>query len=73
MTKIRLARYGSKKRPFYRIVVVDKRKKRSGAALDIIGSWDPSKSHLQVDKKKLESWLARGARKTLSVDKLLSK
>ncbi|KKQ98751.1 MAG: 30S ribosomal protein S16 [Candidatus Woesebacteria bacterium GW2011_GWB1_39_12] len=73
MIKIRLARHGSKKRPFYRIIAVDERKKRSGAALDVIGFWYPSKIEKRLDKKKLEKWLALGAKKTLGVDKLLSK
>ena len=71
MIKIRLNRQGSKKRAFYRIVAVDQRKKRN-SALEIIGTWDPLKNIKNIDKKKLEDFLSRGAQKTKSVEKLLS-
>ena len=72
MIKIRLNKQGAKKKPFYRIVAVDESKKRSGASIEVIGIWDPKKAALQIDKKKLNDWLAKGAQKTAGVSKILN-
>lgn len=71
MIKIRLARGGSKNKPFYRIVAIESTRKRGGKALDTIGIWNPMNKNLKIDKKKLEQWIKKGAKKTLSVDKLI--
>ena len=49
--KIRLARMGAKKRPFYRVVVADSRFKRDGRFLEIIGTYDPNKDPAEIKKK----------------------
>ncbi|OGM18452.1 30S ribosomal protein S16 [Candidatus Woesebacteria bacterium RIFCSPHIGHO2_01_FULL_38_10] len=72
MIKIRLARGGSKGNPHYRIVVIEERRKREGKFLDVIGFWYPKKNNKKINKKKLEKWLAVGAQKTKSVNKLIS-
>lgn len=71
--KIRLARHGSKKAPFYRIVVADSRSPRDGRFIDRIGSYDPQKqpSDIQVDNEKAQEWLGKGAQPTHQVRKLL--
>ncbi len=59
-------RIGARKRPFYRIVVVDERNKRNGAYLDLIGTYDPltEPKDIKIDKQKLEDWLKKGAQKS---------
>lgn len=71
--KIRLARHGAKKSPFYRIVVADARSPRDGAFLERVGTYDPRKnpSDIQVDNEKAREWLAKGAQPTNQVRKLL--
>ena len=60
---LRLMRIGKKGFPFYRIVAVDKRKKRNGAYLDEIGSFNPlsNPESLIIDQNKYNQWLAKGA------------
>ena len=75
--KIRLARHGAKKRPYYRIVVADSRAPRDGRYIDHIGSHNPllAKDNLQrcvVDIEKAKEWLAKGARPTDRVARLLA-
>ena len=75
MVKIRLARHGAKKRPFYRIVVGDSRSPRDGRFLERIGSYDPTKDPAVVEIKqdKLDKWLQNGARPTETVARLIKK
>ena len=75
MVKIRLARHGAKKRPFYRIVVADSRSPRDGRFLERIGSYDPTKDPAVVEIKqdKLDKWLRNGARPTETVARLIKK
>lgn len=66
---IRLARAGTKKKPFYRVVVTDQRAPRGGRFLENIGTFDPAKkmeandgkTPLSVDHDRLTHWLGRGA------------
>lgn len=73
--KIRLARYGKKKSPFYRIVVAQESCPRDGKFIEILGTYDPGSSPSQVDVKKERAmdWLKKGAKPTQTVDKLLRK
>ena len=75
MVKIRLARHGSKKRPFYRIVVADSQSPRDGRFIEQIGLYDPTRSPelLQLDAEKLAAWRAKGAQPTLTVLQLIDK
>ena len=73
MIKIRLARGGVKKKPFYRIVAIEESRKRGGKPLDVIGYWNPQKSDLKINKDKLKVWIEKGAKKTTAVDNLLTK
>ena len=70
--KMRLTRMGDKKSPFYRIVVIDSRKARSGEYIDKIGYVDPLKNPAEVviDAEKAKKWLANGAKPTETVGKL---
>jgi small subunit ribosomal protein S16 len=71
--KIRLARHGSKKAPFYRIVVANSRSPRDGHFIDRVGTYNPrtDPSEIQVDEEKAKDWLAKGAQPTDQVRKLL--
>jgi small subunit ribosomal protein S16 len=71
MVKIRLQRLGKKNAPFYRVVAIDESKKRSGEALDVIGFWYPEKNDKQIDKKKIEAWVKKGAVVTKGVKQLI--
>lgn len=71
--RIRLARYGAKKRPFYRIVVANSESPRDGRFLDIIGTYDPRQEPAAVTVKDdlLSHWMGRGATPTDTVASLL--
>jgi small subunit ribosomal protein S16 len=71
--RIRLARFGAKKRPFYRIVVTNSESPRDGRFLEILGTYDPSQdpAGVVVKDELLSLWLSRGARPTDTVASLL--
>ena len=73
MVKIRLARFGAKKHPFYHIVVTDSENPRDGRFLEQIGTYDPSKPMQQakVDRARLEHWVGRGALLSESLAKVV--
>ena len=73
--KIRLARMGAKKKPFYRIVISNSESPRDGRFLEIVGNYDPGKDPAEVNVKegRLLEWLSKGAKPTLTVSKLLQK
>ncbi len=72
--KIRLARHGAKKAPFYRVVVADGRSRRDGRFLEIIGRYDPrtEPSTVELDLDKVDAWVAKGAQPTEAVTKLIA-
>jgi small subunit ribosomal protein S16 len=63
MVKVRLARAGAKKRPYYHIVVTDKEKPRDGRFIEQIGTYDPSRpiGEAKVDYRRLDYWVGVGA------------
>jgi len=73
--KIRLARYGAKKKPFYRVVVTESRAPRDGRFLEILGTYDPRNKigGINLDSPAIKSWIARGAEVSDTVRKLLRK
>ncbi len=70
---IRLRRHGSRKKPFYRIVVADSRSPRDGRFVDQIGTYDPSfdPPRIQLRKEQAEQWLRSGAQPSETVRKLI--
>ena len=72
---IRLARHGGKKKPFYRIVVADRRFAGDGRRLDLVGTYDPRQrpSRIEFHAEKLAKWLHRGARPSPTVAQLIKK
>ena len=73
--KIRLARAGTKKRPFFRLVAADIRSPRDGRFLDLLGSYDPRKDppEIKLKEEKIAEWLKRGAQLTDTANQLLKK
>ena len=74
MTTIRLARMGRKKRPFYRIVVTDSRKRRDSGWIESIGYYNPmtEPATIKVDEERLAYWKSVGAKLSDRVQKLTS-
>ena len=72
MVKIRLARFGRKKRPFYRIVVTDSRKRRDSGWIESIGYYNPltNPKTIEIDMDRLNYWLGVGAQMSDRVSKL---
>lgn len=75
MVVIRLARGGSKKRPFYTVVVSDKRSARDGRCIERLGSFNPTprgkESALTVNLDRIEYWLSEGAQPSDTVRSLI--
>lgn len=73
--KIRLARHGAKKRPFYRIVVTDGESPRDGRFLENVGTYNPLRDPAEVTLKtdRVQYWLQQGAIPTDTVKSLLKK
>ncbi len=73
--RIRLARHGAKKHPFYRIVVANSEAKRDGRFLEIIGTYDPHQNPaaIRIKPDLLAKWQGRGAKPTATVANLLKK
>jgi small subunit ribosomal protein S16 len=72
-TKIRLARMGGKKKPYYRMVVADSESPRDGRFIEIVGTYDPNKEPAAVSWKQdmLKKWLSVGAQPTTTVKNLI--
>ncbi len=74
--KIRLKRMGTKKRPYYRIVVLDTRKPRDGRAIEEVGFYHPIEvedKQLSVQEDRVKEWLEKGAKPSDTVKRLLNK
>lgn len=74
--KIRLARGGSKKRPFYRIVAADSRMPRDGRYLEKLGTYNPllpkdSEERVKMDMERIQHWLSKGAQPTDRISRML--
>lgn len=74
--KIRLKRFGAKKRPYYRIVVTDSRAPRDGRTLDELGLYHPiedEEKQIVLKEDRVREWLSKGALPTHTVKRLLNK
>jgi small subunit ribosomal protein S16 len=73
MLMIRLARFGAKKKPFYRVVVIEKERARNGRSLEVLGHYNPLSDPLQVVLKRdrVEYWTKNGAQVSDTVKRLL--
>ena len=72
---IRLARVGARKKPYYRVVVIDKERARNGRAVEIVGTYNPRTDPATVDlqRERIEHWRSKGAQLSSRVEKLLAK
>lgn len=73
MLSIRLTRMGAKKKPFYRIVVAEKRSKRDGRFVESVGYYDPCRqpAEIKIDRIRLSYWMERGAQPSETVRSLI--
>ncbi|NPV03709.1 MAG: 30S ribosomal protein S16 [Syntrophaceae bacterium] len=73
--RMRLTRMGTRKKPYYRIVVADSESPRDGKFIEIVGNYDPKKNPAEITVKedRVREWLTRGAVPTLTVAQLLGK
>ena len=73
--KIRLARHGAKKSPYYRVVVADARSPRDGRFIEEVGRYNPcvEPAFIKLDLEKIDTWMSNGAQPTEIVTKLLAK
>jgi len=71
--KIRLARAGAKKKPFYQVVIADERARRDGKFIANVGTYDPNQNPAQfkIDEAKALEWLGKGVQPTDTVRQLL--
>jgi small subunit ribosomal protein S16 len=70
---IRLARFGKKKRPFYRVIVTEKTRPRNGRFVEIIGTYDPLKNPAAIvlDRERAQYWISKGAQPSDTVRSFL--
>jgi small subunit ribosomal protein S16 len=73
MLMIRMARFGAKKKPFYRIVVIEKERARNGRNLEVVGTYNPLATPAQVALKhdRIEHWTKSGAQMSDTVKRLV--
>ena len=71
---IRLTRTGARKKPHYRVVVIEKARARNGRPVEVVGTYDPRTNPASIDLKRdrLEYWVSKGARLSDRVSKLVS-
>lgn len=71
--KIRLARHGAKKAPYYRVVIADARSPRDGRFIEEVGRYNPcvEPSMIQLDLEKVDQWIKNGAQPTETVVRLI--
>ncbi|RRA47383.1 30S ribosomal protein S16 [Acidipila sp. EB88] len=70
---IRLARFGARKKPFYRVVVIEKDRARNGRSIELVGTYNPRTNPATVDFKRdrIDYWTSKGAQLSERVEKLL--
>ena len=74
MLMIRLSRVGARKKPYYRIVVIEKDRARDGRSLEVVGTYNPCTNPATVDLKKdrVDYWTGKGAQLSDRVNKLVA-
>lgn len=73
MLMIRLARFGAKKKPVYRVVVIEKDRARDGRALEVVGHYNPltHPAKVELKRERIEYWLKTGAKMSDTVARLM--
>ena len=76
-TKIRLKRIGRRNRPFYRIIVIDSRKRRDGSEIELLGWYNPMEKNkdqnYKINENRLIDWLKEGAQPTDPINKIMKR
>ena len=74
MVMIRLARFGARKQPYYRIVAIEKDRARNGRSIEVVGTYNPRTSPATVDLKhdRIAYWRSKGAQLSTIVEKLVT-
>ena len=72
---IRLARFGARKKPHYRIVVIEKERARNGRPVEVVGTYNPRTNPASIEMKRdrVDYWVSKGAQMSDRVNKLFSK
>jgi len=75
LLSIRLTRMGAKKKPFYRIVVTEKRSKRDGRFIESVGYYDPCRNpaDIKLNRERINYWIERGAQPTETVRSIIKR
>ena len=73
MFKLRLKKYGRKKKPFFRIVSMDSRTKRDGASIEELGAYNPRTKKMRLKVKRIRTLLSQGAKPTKTVYNIIIK
>jgi len=75
MLTIRMRRVGAKKKPIFRVVVIDSRSARDGRSLEVLGHYNPTTQpeSLEINRPRLEHWLSKGAQPSDTVRTLLGR
>lgn len=73
MLMIRLARFGAKKKPTYRLVVIEKDRARDSKAIEVVGHYNPvaDPAVVQIDHARIEEWTKKGAQLSVTVARLM--
>ena len=73
MLAIRLARFGAKKKPTYRVVVIDKERARNSRSVEVVGHYNPvaKPAEVQLNRERIEHWIKMGAQPSDTVNRLL--
>lgn len=73
MLAIRLSRLGTKKKPFYRVVLLEKSAARNGRSLELLGTYNPvpNPALIELNTERIAYWVARGAQVSSTIDNLL--
>jgi small subunit ribosomal protein S16 len=73
MLAIRLARFGAKKKPTYRVVVIEKELARNSRSVEVVGYYNPvaNPAQVQLDRDRIEHWIKNGAQPSDTVNRLL--
>ena len=73
MLMIRLARFGGKKKPSYRVVVIDKKRARNSRSVEVVGYYNPvtSPATVKLDHDRIQVWLKNGAQPSDTVSRLM--
>jgi len=72
---IRLARFGARKQPYYRVVVIEKERARNGRSIEVVGTYNPrtNPASLELKRERIEYWTSKGAQLSDRVAKLVAK